>query len=186
VPHHLVRAALLVGGHIGDPAALRDVLGLTVEEFAPLLDGERVRLEGPGGPALTGDLWTEVVVPRGARPVWTYADGPAAGRPAVTRHALGEGTAWYVSTRLGAGELAAVLAGAAEDAGLPERAELPRDVEVVRRAGEHGTYLFVINHTEAEVKVPLDAVGTELLTGERAIGRLSVPPGAVRVLREEF
>lgn len=167
------------------PGALRDVLGLTVEEFAPLLDGERVLLDGPEGPALTGDLWTEVVVPRGAEPVWTYADGPAAGRPAVTRHALGEGTAWYVSTRLGPAELGAVLAAAAEDAGLPDRAELPRDVEVVRRAGEQGTYLFVINHTGSEAKVPLDAPGTELLTGERVIGRLSVPPGAVRVLREE-
>lgn len=167
------------------PGALRDVLGLTVEEFAPLLDGERVRLDGPEAPALTGDLWTEVVVPRGAEPVWTYADGPAAGRPAVTRHALGAGTAWYVSTRLGPAELGAVLAAAAEDAGLPDRAELPHDVEVVRRAGEQGTYLFVINHSGAEVKVPLDVPGTELLTGERAIGRLSVPPGAVRVLREE-
>lgn len=167
------------------PGVLRDVLGLTVEEIAPLLDGERVRLHGPERAPLTGDLWTEVVVPRGAEPVWTYADGPAAGGPAVTRHALGAGTAWYVSTRLGPAELDAVLAAAAADAGLPERAGLPRDVEVVRRAGERGTYLFVINHTEAEAKVPLDAPGTELLTGERMIGRLGVPAGAVRVLREE-
>ncbi|CAL9362254.1 beta-galactosidase [Streptomyces sp. enrichment culture] len=165
------------------PGALRDVLGLTVEEFSPLLKDERVRLTGPDGAELSGDVWTEFVVPRGAEAVWTYADGLTAGRPAVTRHRLGEGTAWYVSTRLGADGLDAVLDRAAEDARIAPRPELPRDVEVVRRTGEQGSYLFAINHTATEAKVPLDGSGTELLTGEAAAGHLPVPAGAVRVVR---
>ncbi|MFF5565712.1 beta-galactosidase [Streptomyces sp. NPDC012623] len=165
------------------PGPLRDVLGLTVEEFSPLGAGERVRLTGPEGAELTGDVWTEFVVPRGAETVWTYADGLTAERPAVTRHQLGEGTAWYLSTRLDAGALDTVLAAASEDARLAPRAELPRDVEVVRRSGESGEYLFAVNHTATDAKVPLPAHGTELLTGERAAGRLGVPAGAVRVVR---
>ena len=54
---------------------------------------------------------------------------------------------------------------------------------MVQRNGESGTYVFVVNHTASEAKVPLDAAGTELLTGERAAGRLAVPAGAVRVVR---
>ncbi|MEU8349032.1 beta-galactosidase [Streptomyces sp. NPDC048845] len=166
------------------PGALRDVLGLTVEEFTPLGEDERVRITGPGGAELTGDVWSEIVVPRGAEPVWTYADGPAAGRPAVTRNRLGRGTAWYVSTRLSAGALAGPLAAACADAGLPARDELPRDVEVVRRTGPAGDYLFVVNHTDTEAKVPLPGgAGTELLTGERVAGRLAVPAGGVAVVR---
>ncbi|MGW3253587.1 beta-galactosidase [Streptomyces fungicidicus] len=165
------------------PGALRDVLGLTVEEFSPLLRGERVRLDGPDGAGLDADVWTEFVVPRGAETVWTYADGLTAGRPAVTRHRLGEGTAWYVSTRLGAEGLATILGRAAEDARIAPRGDLPRDVEVVRRTGESGTFLFAINHTATDAKVPLETPGTELLTGERAAGRLAVPAGAVRVVR---
>ncbi|MFI9169920.1 beta-galactosidase [Streptomyces lincolnensis] len=165
------------------PGALRDVLGLTVEEFSPLLPGQAVRIAGSDGSELTGDVWTEVVVPRGAEPVWTYADGLTAGHPAVTRNRHGRGTAWYVSTRLGAQGLDALLGWAIEDAGVDARADLPRDVEVVRRTGESGTYLFAINHTAADVKVPLETDGTELLTGERAAGRLPVPAGAVRVVR---
>ncbi|MFG2352413.1 beta-galactosidase [Streptomyces sp. NPDC048521] len=165
------------------PGALRDVLGLTVEEFSPLLTDERVRLTGPDGSQLTGDVWSEFVVPRGAETVWTYADGLTAGSPAVTRHRLGEGTAWYVSTRLDAQGLDAVLGWAADDARTAPRADLPRDVEVVRRSGESGSFLFVINHTDGETKVQVDAPGTELLTGERAVGRLAVPAGAVRVVR---
>lgn len=165
------------------PGALRDVLGLTVEEFSPLLPGRSVRITGPDGSELTGDVWTEFVVPRGAETVWTYDDGLAAGHPAVTRHRHGEGTAWYVSTRLSAQGLDALLGWAGEDARLPSRADLPHDVEVVRRNGETGSYVFVVNHTASEAKVPLDAAGTELLTGERAAGRLAVPAGAVRVVR---
>lgn len=165
------------------PGPLRDVLGLTVEEFSPLLPGERVRVTGPDGTELSADVWTEFVVPRGAETVSAYADGPAAGLPAVTRHRLGEGTAWYVSTRLGADGLDALLGRAGEDAGLAPRTDLPRDVEVVRRTGASGTYLFAVNHTASDAKVPLEAAGTELLTGDRAAGRLAVPAGAVRIVR---
>jgi beta-galactosidase len=165
------------------PGPLRDVLGLTVEEFSPLLPGERVSVSGPDGSELGADVWTEFVVPRGAETVLTYADGLTAGRPAVTRHRLGEGTAWYVSTRLGADGLDALLGWAVGDARLAPRADLPRDVEMVRRTGESGTYVFAVNHTGSDVKVPLEAQGTELLTGERAAGRLAIPAGAVRVVR---
>jgi beta-galactosidase len=175
------------------PGALREVLGLTVEEFLPLRAGQTVALDGTGtgtGAAagtepLSGDVWTETVVPRGAETVWRYADGPAAGGPAITRHALGAGHAWYVSTRLSPAQLAPVLALAGQDARLPDRSELPHDVEVVRRSGAEGEYLFAINHTAAEAKVPLSAPGTELLTGERTSGCLPLPPGSVRVVRLE-
>ncbi|MGP3972083.1 beta-galactosidase [Streptomyces sp. 6N223] len=176
------------------PGALREVLGLVVEEFQPLRSGQRVRLQAPmgapprpsgpgGGSPLTGDVWAETLVTAGAEPVWTYADGPAAGGPAITRHRHGDGTAWYVSSRLSAEDLDPVLAAASADAGIAPREDLPRDVEVVRREGESGSFVFVINHTGAEAKVPLARPGTELLTAERADGRLAVPSGAVRVVR---
>ncbi|MFE2634559.1 beta-galactosidase [Streptomyces scopuliridis] len=165
------------------PGVLREVLGLTIEEFSPLGDGERVRLTAADGAELTGDVWSEFVVPRGAETVWTYADGLTAGRPAITRHRLGRGTAWYVSTRLDTGGLNTILDAAAEDAGIAPRTGLPRDVEVVRRTGEGGDYLFAVNHTGTDAKVPLPAHGTELLTGERAAGRLGLPAGAVRVVK---
>lgn len=88
-----------------------------------------------------------------------------------------------MSTRLGAQGLDALLGWAADDARIAPRAELPRDVEVVCRTGESGTYLFAVNHTSTDAKVSLDAHGTELLTGERAAGRLAVPADAVRVVR---
>jgi beta-galactosidase len=170
------------GGH---PGALRDLLGLTVEEFLPLRRGETVRLGEPGGgtvgAALTGDCWAEDIVVRGAEPVWHYLNGPAPDQPAVTRHPVGSGVAWYVSTRLRGADLDAVLRRAYADAGVTP-ASLPDGVEVVRRAGDAASYLLAINHLERDVTVP--GRGVEQLTGAGVTGELLVPAGGVRVLRE--
>jgi beta-galactosidase len=156
------------------PGALRDVLGLTVEEFTPLRAGERIRLDN----GTTGDVWSEIVIPHGAETVWSYLDGPAAGLPAVTRNTAGRGTAWYVSTCLAADGLDAVLGTAA---GLG-RNDLPRDLEVVERAGPAGRFLFAINHTGQDATVPVGEPGTELLTGDGVAGQFLVPAGEVRVV----
>ncbi|HEY8473412.1 MAG TPA: beta-galactosidase [Natronosporangium sp.] len=161
------------GGH---PGALRELLGLTVEEFLPLRQGETVNLDG----GLVGDVWAEDVVLHDAEPVRRYLDGPAPGGPAVTRHRFGAGVAWYVSTRLRGAHLDAVLRSAYADAGLTPP-DLPDGLELVRRVGDGASYLIAINHTGDEVSVP--ARGDELLTGAACPGELLVPAGEVRVLR---
>lgn len=158
------------GGH---PGALRELLGLSVEEFLPLHADSRVRLDGD----LTGDVWTERLILAGAQPMRRYLDGPAAGEPAITRHRLGSGTAWYVSTRLNGRDLDAVLA----EAGLVPHEGVPEGVELVRRVGDSASYLIAINHTDRDVE--LTASGKELLTGAPCHGVLPVPAGEVRVLR---
>ena len=80
----------------GYPGAFRELLGIRVEEFTPLRDGEQVRLDDGS----VGDVWSEHLHLAGAEAVASYVDGPVPGVPAVTRHAHGEGTAWYLATRL--------------------------------------------------------------------------------------
>jgi beta-galactosidase len=164
------------GGH---PGALRDLLGLEVEEFLPLRDGETVRLDNGG----LADVWAEHVVPHGADTVLRYVDGPAAGGPAVTRHALGAGHAWYVSTRLTGEHLDVVLRRAYADAGVAPRTDLPRGLELVRRIAGDVEYLVAVNHRNEAVDVA--AVGLEQLTGVRCEGTLRVPASEVRVVRLE-
>lgn len=161
------------GGH---PGAFREVLGVTVEEFLPLRSEDRVTLDN----GAIGDVWAEHLVLDGAEAVRHYADGPAAGAPAVTRHRYGKGTAWYISTRLAAADLAAVL----REAGLPPTTpydEVSDEVELVRRLGAEHEYLIAINHGDRDTALPGD--GDELLTGTPVVGRFAVPAGGVRVLR---
>ena len=133
------------GGYL---APLRQALGLTVEEFLPLRESATVRIgwepaDDPAGGSpgdsstrvLEGTVWSDDIALEGAEVVSTYLDGPAAGRPAITRHAHGRGTGWYVSTRLGVDDLTALLEPVYRDAGLPSRAGVA-GLEVVVRHGD--------------------------------------------------
>ena len=183
------------------PGALRDVLGLTVEEWRPLRAGDHVSLTweepglpldaaGPrpfravsrivpaGEPAGTADAWTEAVILAGAKPVAWYVDGPSAGGPAVTRYDLGEGHAWYVSARTDASTTAAVLEAACACAGVaapghqPESGTWPPGVEVVRRSDGERRFTALINHGETPATIQFP---------HRTV---TVQPGDVEVLAE--
>lgn len=91
----------------GYPGALRDVLGVRVEEFQPSPEG-----------------WAELVRLAGATQV----------QPGVTRHEYGAGIAWYISARLDDPTYQDVLTAAARDAGVAIAGVAP-GVEVVRRDG---------------------------------------------------
>jgi beta-galactosidase len=160
----------------GPPGALGELLGLTVEEFLPLRAGETIRLEE----GLTADVWAEHVVTAGAETVLRYVDGPAAGGPAVTRHEVGQGSAWYVSTRLSGADLGPVLQRAYSDAAL-HRPDLPDGVEVVRRVSDSATYLIAINHTTEDATIP--ASGLDLLTHTPHASPALIPAGDTLILR---
>jgi beta-galactosidase len=164
----------------GYPGAFRELLGITVEEFAPLRAHDVVRLDN----GATGGLWSERLRVTSADVVSRYEDGDLAGIPAVTRNTYGAGSAWYAATSLSPQSLQGLLAEISEAAGVVARGpEGDGSLEVVRRAGDGRSYLFVINHGLTEATLP--GVGYELLTNAPVEHTLRVPAGAVRVLRED-
>jgi beta-galactosidase len=164
----------------GYPGAFRDLLGVTVEEFAPLAPGRQVTLDS----GATASLWTERLRPTGAEVIASYLDGPLPGIPAVTRNSHGAGTAWYLATALDAVPLRDQMRTIAQQARVTAIGpESDGTVEVVRRTSATASYLFIINHGDTELTLP--ATGHELISGE-PIGRVvRVPAGAVRVIRED-
>jgi beta-galactosidase len=131
----------------GYPGALRDLLGIRVEEFAPLLDDERITLDNDA----TALLWTERVdlASPETEVLASYREGDLAGRPAITRRPVGAGSAAYVSTRLGPDGLAPVLGVLLRRAGVDSElpAALRGRVELAVRDGVR----FVINRTDEPV-----------------------------------
>ena len=138
----------------GYPGALRDLLGIRVEEFAPLLDGETVALTN----GTTGSLWSEwvEVTDPGVKTLAWYAGG---GGAAVTRREVGAGSAAYVSTRLGPRGLAAILAELLTPAGVDS--ELPPELHGKVELAIRGDVRFLINRTD-------DPVGLGSLPGAPA------------------
>lgn len=160
----------------GYPGAFRELLGVRVEEFFPLLPGETVDLsEG------TGRLWSEDVTPVAAEVLAVYAAGPLAGRPAITRAPAGAGRAWYLSTLPDDRALDALLGRIVRTAGVSPAADVAPGVEAVRRRGENGSWLFIANDTGHEQTV--DVAGHDLVR-DRAVNGVVLEPGAVAVVRE--
>jgi len=165
----------------GYPGAWRDLLGIRVEEFSPVLPDTSLTLESGAG----ARLWSERIRVTDAAVVDVFVDGPARGGPAVTRRAGrdGAGDAWYLGTLLDPRSARELLGRIVEEAGVGVDPSASPDVEVVRRTGDGRAYRFVINHGLEPVDV--EARGFELVTGDAVAGLLTVPTGAVRVIREE-
>jgi len=159
------------------PGALSDVLGAWTEEFFPLAADEVVALSDGSN----GSIWSEVVRPGTASVSVRFTDGPTAGHPAVTSNRFGKGRAVYVATALDASGFHTVMGDCLRQAGVPVSA-LGSDVECVVRSTESERFVFLINHSDADVSYA--GSGTELTTGAKIAGTLNVPAGGVRVLRE--
>ncbi|MFJ5101582.1 beta-galactosidase [Streptomyces sp. NPDC088554] len=164
----------------GYPGALRELLGIRIEEFAPLLDGESVPLDD----GTTGTLWTDriTVTDDAVEVLAAYNGGDRAGLPAITRRTVGTGSAAYVSTRLGTeglrGVLARLLAGAGITSELPE--PLRGRVELAVRAHGEAEYWFLVNRTDETVGLA-GVTGTPLTPA--AEGPLVLGPRGVAVVR---
>ena len=96
-----------------------------------------------------GRIWSERVAWRARRPCSDFTDGPDAGHPAVTRHDLGAGAAWYVATAPRRPACASCCREVLDRAGVPRPRDLPDTLELVRR----GRHVFLINHGDEPVTV---------------------------------
>jgi beta-galactosidase len=162
----------------GYPGAFRDLLGIRVEEFHPLLAGSQLKLSDGG----VSSIWSEHVHLAGAEAVQTFAEYPLEGVPSLTRHAAGSGTAWYLATFPDHDGIEALVDRLLAESGVAPAAAADAGVELVRRrADSGGSYLFAINHTRSAAAV--EAVGVDLLTGSAFAG--TVEAGSVAVIAED-
>ncbi|WP_205328101.1 beta-galactosidase [Glycomyces sp. YM15] len=156
----------------GLPGALGDLMGVRVEEFLPLWEGETVTLDN----GWAGATWSEVTHATDAETIASFKGYPETG--AVFRRKLGRGEVWYLATRLTDLDPFFEHIGVASD--FPGA---PADLELVRRTHADGrTYVFALNHGKDPAKVP--AAGRNLLTGEAWAPIRSLKPGECAVIRE--
>jgi beta-galactosidase len=162
----------------GYPGVLRSLLGVRAEQILPLADDDIVELSN----SLQAGVWTELLQAESADVVATYGPGSLSGLPAITRRALGQGTATYVSTKLVQESLDSFLKQQAGEAGVLPVLEGAQalGVEAVRRRGASSDYLFLLHHGDRPVRV--DGAGEDLLTGAK--DSIVLPPGGVAVIRE--
>jgi len=159
----------------GYPGAFRDLLGTVVDEFRPLAADAVVSLAS----GRRATIWSEQLRVLDAEVRDVFADGPAAASPALTRRAVGAGSAWYTATVLDDEGVLALLRELCAEAGVPAL-ELGPDVDIVNRVSATERYTFIINHRTEAITVPV--AGHDLVSDERIEGSAVVPAGAVRVI----
>jgi beta-galactosidase len=162
----------------GYPGAFRDLLGVRVEEFFPLREQESVALSDGG----TGSQWSEDARATDAQVVTTYANGPLAGRPVVTRRDVDAGVAWYLGTLPDDASLGSLLDTVLHESGVESVVRTSPGVEVVRRRSDSGSWLFVLNHTDDECQVT--ASGHDLVSSTDVGPTLHLSPRTAAVVRE--
>ncbi len=176
---------VVLGGY---PAYLRRVLGLWVEEWSPMMEGETngVRFMETGGRREAKcSHWCDVVHLEDARSLATFTQDFFAGRVAVAVNDFGQGAAYYLATKLGGTELDRVLTAACARAKVaPLLPRTPAQVEVTLRENYGGgAFLFLLNHGDKPAIVPLGKwAGTELLSGAPVARAVRLEPRGVRVI----
>ncbi|MBI3962146.1 MAG: beta-galactosidase [Deinococcus sp.] len=160
------------------PGVLAGLCGLEVEEYEALPAARSIEWDGQCWQA---EGWAELLRPEAAETVARYSGGPWAGQPAITRCQLGRGRVTYVGAFLEAGAWASLLNQEAAHRGV--QAPLPAPGLEVRRTGDSGSVLYLLNHTAQPRPAPLPGSYQDLLHDTKVQG-IELPPWGVAVLGE--
>lgn len=166
------------------PGALRELLGIEVDQFWPLDLEETVRLRLGDGTEGTGTAWSEELRLLDAEALATFTEGELAGRPAASRVGRGRGSAWYVATLPEPAILRRLVNDLCRSSGVgPVVDALPDGVEAARRSGAGEEFLFLLNHTDADREVTLDESWSAATGAPLRDGLLRLAGRGVSVLR---
>lgn len=179
----------------GTPGNLMDVMGLRSTEIDALYDGEFNRLmpvKGMDGAVSILDReyrcenLCQLVKTKEAIPFMVYGDDFYAQTPAATVNQFGDGKAYYICADVEEVFYEDLYKKIVDntDIVLPfaGKCEIPAEVEVTTRYGEHEKYIFVQNFGREPVKLDLNLDEIELLYGDKGE---EIKPLKTWIIREE-
>jgi beta-galactosidase len=177
---------VFLGGYLGP---LKDVLGVEVEEYDPLLPGGKNVIK------MVAELddfkkeygctvWCDVAHTTTAKTLAAFGKDYYAGFPCFTENQLGSGKAYYLATRPDE-EFMRVFVGKIlkeQDIRAPQ---IPGEVELVTRSKNRTNFYFYMNHGNIETEVKLaDGSYEDLLTGDIYENVLYLTKYGVYILKE--
>ncbi|MBB6480401.1 beta-galactosidase [Spirochaeta isovalerica] len=165
----------------GYPGALRNLTGIWVEEVDALYRDQTNQIE-TGGEKYDCGLICEVIHLEGAEAIACFREDYYAGMPAVTENSFGKGKVLYLGTQPDREYLKYILDDYGAAAGIDRIVEPQDDLEVTVRVKEGKQYLFLLNHSDKLKKVDPRGSWTNILTGEKLQGDLSIAGKDVLIL----
>ncbi|MCC5846468.1 MAG: beta-galactosidase [Verrucomicrobia bacterium] len=149
------------------PGVLAELAGVRVSEYSRKnIPDQRPWQLNWEGEHLVAEDWVEILAPdAGTEVLATWTSRHAAGTPAITRKAFGNGQVLYAASGLTASWIQTLGPRLCEQARLqPVLPGCPPGVEVVRRGDPGKTLWFFMNHNDGEV------IFKDLPAGDRLVG----------------
>ena len=163
----------------GAPHNLVDVIGVRATELDALFPEDQQALL-LGGQAYKVTELCEIPEMHGAETLGTYAEDFYGGMACLTKHAFGQGQAYYLAAKVEQDGLDAIYGAIAQElqltTALPD--ELPQGVIATERGGA----VFLQNYSGKAQTVTLSGAYTDLLTGEAVTGTFDFAVNGVKVL----
>ena len=164
------------------PGAFREMSGVEVDEFDSLNHGREIKLNGVMGEG-TAKIWCDILKSNSAEILATYGSAFYQESPAVMVNRYGSGKVYYIGCGLDEDSMDKLVALITETAGIPP--VLPwkiHGIEVVQKEKNGKFYWMILNHNGYAVSVELEGSYTELLTGSKVSGMITLTPYGVTVL----
>jgi beta-galactosidase len=154
------------------PGDFGKLLGIAIEDYDCLRQyGQGVRWIAKSETIEeTASRWCDIMSLNGAEVLAQYSQQFYADTPAITRNTYKNGQTYYVGTELGPNIMRVFVRELLRQAGISGIINSSEGVEITRRKGCNGNYIFVINHNseESELEIPVHwraLVGIEKLHG---------------------
>ncbi len=166
----------------GYPGELRKLLGIWVEEIDALLPSMRnsiVMKETIG--ELSGSyecgMLCDLLHTEGADVLAEYGTDFYKGMPVLTRHAFGQGEAWYIASDGEESFVAGLLQHLCQQQSIQPVLDTPAGVEAGRRVKDGQAFLFLLNHNTEAATVELGSLQTSNMLEDQPVGSSIEVPG---------
>jgi beta-galactosidase len=167
------------------PGSLRDVMGLTIEDYVPIYENNpHIKFSGmlAGADAECG-IWADILKPEKAQVLATYSSGSHAGKPAITINSFGKGKAVYIGPDLHPPDLARVLQTFRGNAGVKDPVTVPHGVEATVRKSGNKRWIFLLNHNSKAQSVNFSGSLKDLISGQTHSGEIQIEGYGVKVVQ---
>lgn len=173
--------------HLGGyPGPLRELLGIWVEEIDALAPDTKNQLKTKetffSQTQYDCEMLCDIMHLEGAEAIVQYDSDFYKDMPAVTRHTVGEGEAWYVGTVLDQTMLNELIGHLIDKSGINGFDNIPEGVEIASREAKTGIYYFVMNHTNEVQSLKNSFKGyVDLLTNQTESDEIILEPYGVKL-----
>jgi len=168
------------------PGYLADVMGVTVEDYAPIYaQAPHVQFGSElAGPEAECGIWADILKTSSASVLASYSSGSHAGKAAITMNQFGKGKAVYVGADLHPRDLARVLGQITAMAGVKPVLNVPPGVELTVRMSGSRRWLLVLNHQGEAQSISLPTGHKDAITGKTYSGSADLPGYGVLILEK--